>query len=376
MTTRLYLISLALLSMITACTKTKLSSPKDETPTNQARSEASVPAPPSASLQTSDKVVNLFVWGNYTSPELLSEFSRKTGIKVIESNYGSNEELLAKLQAGATGYDLAVPSDYMVTVMSKLDLLEPLDKTKIPNIKNLDPTFVGKTFDPENKFSLPYAWTVTGIAVNTTAYPDPVTSWADLFNNPKVSGRLSLLDDVRETMGAALKLNGFSINATKPEELQKAKETLLSTKKHVKTFNSSPIDAITSGEVWIAQMYGQEAMLAARHSGGKLAFVLPKEGGLMAVDNLVLLKSAKHKEEAYQLINFLLEVPNNVDFVKRVAGGPVLKETKNLLPPELQSSPTLFPPAEVLSKFETLQDLGDATALYDRIWSEIKVSSH
>jgi spermidine/putrescine transport system substrate-binding protein len=379
-------VTLLALGAATACTKNKPES--SSVPAEAPKAADAVVAKPEAAPATvaaaaaattptqGERVVHLYIWANYTSPEILSEFTAKTGIKVVESNYASNEELLAKLQAGATGYDIAVPSDYMVSVMGKLGLLETLDKGKVPNLENLDPAFTGKAYDPGNTISLPYAWTTTGIAVNKAAYSDPVTSWADLLDNPKAAGRISMLDDVREAMAAALKLSGASLNATKPEELQRAKETLLAAKKNVKTFNSSPIDAIVSGEVALAHMYGQEAMQASRETGGKVQFVIPKEGGTLAIDNLVLLKSAPHKEEAYQLMNFLLEVKNNVDFVKRVSGGPVLKDTRGLLPVELQSHPGLFPPADVLSKCEMMQDLGDVTAQYDRIWSEIKVSSH
>lgn len=387
-TTRSSLLAATLLALgaAMACTKNKPEGPS--APAEAPKAEDTVAAKPEAAPATAaaatntappapgDKVVHLYIWANYTSPAMLSEFTARTGIKVVESNYASNEELLAKLQAGATGYDIAVPSDYMVSVMGKLGLLETLDKGKVPNVKSLDPAFTGKGYDPDNAISLPYAWTTTGIAINKAAYPDPVTSWADLLDNPKAAGRISMLDDVREAMAAALKLNGFSLNSTKPEELQKAKETLLAAKKSIKTFNSSPIDAIVSGEVALAHMYGQEAIQASRESGGKVEFVIPKEGGTLAIDNLVLLKSAPHKEEAYQLMSFLLELKSNVDFVKRVSGGPVLKDTKGLLPVELQSHPGLFPPADVLSKCEMMQDLGDVTAQYDRIWSEIKVSSH
>ncbi len=349
-----------------ACTKEK--------PAVEPAKSAAQPA--AQSTAPAEQVVNLFIWANYTSPELLAEFTKKTGIKVQESNFGSNEELLAKLQAGGAGFDLAVPSDYMVAVMAKLGLLETLDRTKIPNFANLDPQFLGKTFDAKNEYSVPYAWSITGIAVNKKAYPDPVTSWADLLQNPKAAGKVSLLDDVREVIGAGLKLNGFTLNSTDPAALDKAKQTLLLAKKNVKAFNSSPIDLIKSGDVAIAHMYAQEAMLAARESGGSIEFVVPKEGATLAIDNIVLLKNAAHKDAALQLVNFLLETSANVDFVTRQMAGPVLKDTRSKLPESLKNHPVLFPSPEVLAKFEMMQDLGEATALYDRAWSELKAASH
>lgn len=349
-----------------ACTKNKAPEPA---------ATASRLAPPAAPAPA-EQTVNLYIWANYTSKELLDEFTKKTGIKVQESNFGSNEELLAKLQAGGTGFDVAVPSDYMVAVMNKLQLLETLDKAKIPNAQNLDPQFLGKDFDAGNAVSLPYAWSITGIAVNRDAYKEPVTSWADLFQNDKAKGKISLLDDVRECLGAALKLQGASLNSTDPAALSKAKELLIAAKKNVKAFNSSPIDQIKSGDVALAHMYSQEANLAARDSGGKVAFVVPKEGATMAIDNMVILKSAPHKEQAYKLMNFLLEAKVNADFVQRTLAGPVLTATKAALPPALQASPVLYPQPDIVAKFEMMKDLGDTTTLYDRIWSEVKVSSH
>lgn len=211
--------------------------------------------------------MNLFIWAEYTSKPMLEEFTKKTGIKVNESNYASNEELLAKLQTGATGFDLAVPSDYMVSVMAKLALVQELDKSQIPNAADLDPKFLGKTYDPQNKVSLPYGWAITGFAVNRSLYDGPAASWADLLQNEKVKGRVSLLDDVREALATTLKLQGSSLNTQNPEELARAKAALAAAKKkNIKTFNSTPADILTAGEVLIAQMYSTEALVAARDS--------------------------------------------------------------------------------------------------------------
>ncbi len=322
------------------------------------------------------KIVNLFIWGDYTSKPLLEEFTKRTGIKVQESNYTSNEELLAKLQAGAQGFDVAVPSDYMVAIMIKLGLLREIDKAQIPNAANLDANFLKKPYDPDNKFSLPYAWSITGIAVNRTAYQEPVTSWADLLANDRVQGRASMLDDMREAIGAALKLNGSSLNSTKPEELAKAKTTLLTAKKGIKAFNSMPAPLLTAGDVVIAQMFSGEASVANRDSGKKIEFIVPKEGATMAIDNAVILKDAPHSAEAHQLINFFYDMATDVDFVTRTLSGPVLAGIKDKLPPEVQANPNLFPSADALARCEMMQDLGPVTADYDRIWSELKAASH
>jgi spermidine/putrescine transport system substrate-binding protein len=324
----------------------------------------------------SSKTLNLYIWSEYTSPTVLEAFTKKTGIKVNEANYASNEEMLAKIQSGASGYDIVVPSDYMVSVMKKLELLAEIDKSAVPNIKNLDPKFLGKNFDPENKYSFPYAWGTTGIAVNKALYTEPVTGWDALFTETKASGRIAMLDDVREALGAALKFEGKSLNSKTDAELASAKQILLKAKKHLKAFNSTPADMITSGEVVMAQMYSAEALVAARDSGRLIEFVLPKEGAAMAIDSIAVLKSAKNKPEAWAFINFIFEISSNADLVTRLLTGPVVNGVQDQLPADIKNHKGLFPSELELKAFEMMEDLGDATTQYDRLWSEIKSSSH
>ena len=324
----------------------------------------------------SSKTLNLYIWSEYTSPTVLEAFTKKTGIKVNEANYASNEEMLAKIQSGASGYDIVVPSDYMVSVMAKLELLSEIDRAAVPNIKNLDPKFLSKNFDPENKYSLPYAWGTTGIAVNKALYMEPVTGWDALFNETKANGRTAMLDDVREALGAALKFEGKSLNSKTEVELTSAKQTLMKAKKHLKAFNSTPADMITSGEVFVAQMYSAEALVAARDSGRPIEFVIPKEGSAMAIDSIAVLKSAKNKAEAWAFIDFIFEINSNADLVTRLLTGPVVSGVQDQLPADIKNNKGLFPSEAELKSFEMMEDLGEATTVYDRIWSEIKSSSH
>jgi spermidine/putrescine transport system substrate-binding protein len=191
-----------------------------------------------SSSPAQNRVVNLAIWSNYITPELLAKFKEKTGIQVQISNYSSNEELLAKLQAGASGYDVAVPSDYMVFAMIKLGLLNELDYSRLSNAKWVDPKFFKKSYDPDNKYSVPYDWGTTGIAVNRTLYSGKIKGWNDLFQKEDLVGKFSLLDDAREVLGAALKAQKFSLNSKNPEELKKAKELLLKVRPRVKAFTS------------------------------------------------------------------------------------------------------------------------------------------
>jgi spermidine/putrescine transport system substrate-binding protein len=333
--------------------------------TKKAAEEAAPSAP---------KIVNLAIWSNYVSPELLKEFEAKTGIKVQVSNYSSNEELLAKLQAGATGYDVAVPSDYMVSVMAHMQLIHELDHSKLPNSKSLDPKLLKKEFDPQNKFSVPYDWGTTGIAVNRALYKGRITGWKDLFESPELKGKFTLLDDVRETLGAALKSQGYSLNTKNEEELKKAKELLVKLRSRVKGFTSEPMMPLVNGETAVAHAYMSDALQARRESGGKIEYIIPVEGATLWIDNLVIPKGAPNLEAAHAFINFLLEPKSNASTVQAVLVAPANKDTFALLPKEIQSNPALFPSEDVMKKLEMIHDLGDSLAAWDRIWTEVKAS--
>lgn len=317
--------------------------------------------------------VSLAIWAAYLSPETQAEFTKKTGIKLKVSNYISNEDLLAKVQAGASGIDVCVPSDYMVDVMIKTGLLQPLDLDRIPNRSGLDPAFLKQEFDSDNKYSLPYAWLTAGIAVNRDLFKGTIKGWKDLFASKELTGKISLLDDVREVMAAALKTNGFSVNSTDPAELEKAKATLKELHPRIKMFRTDSIDPLMNKEIAVAHAYSSDALKARQKSNGKIEYILPEEGGTRSIDNLVILKSSSRAAEAHELINFLLSRETNVEFVKSNFGGPVVKASRDHLPADLKGDPSLFPSADKLKKFERLKDLGQSTQLYDRIWTEIKV---
>lgn len=314
--------------------------------------------------------VNLAIWGNYITPETQARFTKETGIKLNISNFSSNEELLAKIQSGASGIDVAVPSDYMVEIMVKEGILEPLDASKIEHFSELDPSI--KLNSELSGFAVPYAWTTSGLAYHKDLLPNGIKSWKELFENPALAGKISLMDDVREVLGIALKAQGYSMNTTSDAELAAAEKMLVGLKAKVKMFTSDPIDALLNKEVAVAHIYSSDALQAAQKSGGKIQYLIPAEGGSKATDTLVIIKGSKNKEQAVKLINFLINPEANVEFVKMVMAGPVLTSTKAKLPADLQNLAGLFPSPEVLSKLELIQDLGDKTAAYDKAWTKIK----
>lgn len=319
-----------------------------------------------------EKLVNLAIWSNYISDEAVAEFTKSTGIELQISNYSSNEELLAKIQAGGGGFDVIVPSDYMVSILKTLGYIQPIEKKRLKNYENIDPRFLGRSYDSINDYSVPYTWTVTGMAINRERFKGAVKGWADVFATKELSGNISLLDDSREVLGIGLRLAGHSINATTPAELENAKQRIVAVKSMVKSFTSEPKDALLAGEIAVAQAYSSDSLQARQKSGGKIEFIFPVEGGTLAIDNLVIPKSALHPEAAHVLIDYLLSLPVGLSQATKIMSGPVLKNVKDKLPPELQKDPTLFPSDEALQHLEMMQDVGDAAGTYDRVWTEIK----
>lgn len=328
----------------------------------------------SACTKKQDSVpeLNLAIWPNYLSAESAARFTKETGIRLNITNYSSNEELLAKIQGGASGLDVAVPSDYMVGILIKLDLLEKIDKTKIPSVAGLSPTSLKQSFDPDNSYSLPYSWNLVGIAVNRELWKEPVTSWKDLLDNPGLAGKFALLDDVREVTAAVLLMQGKDVNTTDEKDLKAAKEFLLRIRKNVKMFISDSIDILVNKEVAAAQAYMTDALQASVKTGGKIEFIFPKEGATRSIDNLVVLKSARHKEAAAKLIDFLLRKENNIELVKAVRAGPVVVLKPSELPEDLRGDTAIFPTAEMLSRTQKLFDLGAKNRLYEDIWTAVK----
>lgn len=331
---------------------------------------------PEGQKPTSDSQsqVNLFIWSDFTSPEVLVEFKKQTGITVNESNFSSDEELLAKLQAGASGYDVIIPSDYMTAVMIKLNLLQKIDANLIPNSKDILPELLNLEFDPGNIYTLPYSWAITGLAYSSEVFKTPITGWKDLFSRPEAKDRVSLLDDIRETLGMVLIKNGQSIDSVDPAVIEQAKHELISLKSMVKTYNSTPLQSLLSGEVAAAQIYSNDAFLARQKSGNKIDFIFPSEGALIGIDNFAIPVSARNKDGAIRLINFLLSKTAHVQFVNRMYAGPVLSGIDDVLSPEMKANPILTDFKSLYKKSVMKHDLGEGIKLYDHAWTEVKAS--
>jgi spermidine/putrescine-binding protein len=328
------------------------------------KEEAPVPAAP--------KVVNIYIWTNYLPPDVVADFKKATGIKATVDTYDSNEALLAKLQSGVADYDVVVPSDYMLKVMIPEGLLLDLDHNRLPGMKNLDPRFVNQKYDPGNGHSIPYLWGTTGIGYDKTKVKAPVDSWKAVFDE-RYAGRILMLDDVRDVFGAALRVMGRSINETDPAVLRQAAEMLKKQKRLVKTYNSSDFaNLLAAGDVDIAQGYNGEMAEAVSHAPKRLAYVVPKEGGTLWVDNLAIPKAARHADAAYQFIEFVLQPEIAARIVNGVHYAGANKAAWERIDPKIRSNPAIYPPQEILEHCELIEDLGETTQLLDQLWTEVK----
>jgi spermidine/putrescine transport system substrate-binding protein len=321
--------------------------------------------------------VNFYNWTDYIDPEILTMFTEECGVKVIYDTYSSNEDLLAKLQAGAAGYDLIVPSDYMVSIMRELDMLRPLDHNSIPNLVNIDDRFREVPYDLGNIYTAPYVWGTTGIGYNQAEVGEIPDSWSYIFDPEraaKFARRMSLLNDQREVIGAALKYLGYSMNSTNPEELEAAKQVILTIKPYVATFDSDSFgEILVSGDVIIGHGWsGNYFQNIYASENPNLGYVIPKEGGVIWTDNLAIPKTAPNPYTAEVLINYLLDPEIGAVLSNWLYYASPNKAAEPLISDEIKENPGIYPPAATLQKMEFLYDLGEATLLWDRIWTEIK----
>jgi spermidine/putrescine-binding protein len=330
--------------------------------------ETETPAPAAKPAQQ----VNIYIWTNYLPADVVADFEKKTGIKATVDTYDSNEALLAKLQSGVADYDIVVPSDYMLKVMIPEGLLLELDHARLPGFDNLDPRLTNQKFDPGNRHSIPYLWGTTGIGYDKTKVKEPVDSWRAVFDE-RYAGRILMLDDVRDVFGAALRVMGKSINETDPAVLRRAAEMLKKQKRLVKTYNSSDFaNLLAAGDVDIAQGYNGELAEVVDHAPSRLAYVVPKEGGTLWVDNLAIPKTARHADAAYQFMAFVLQPEIAARIVNGAHYAGANQAAFDHIDEKIRNNPAIYPPKEVLDRCELIEDLGETTQLLDELWTEIK----
>jgi spermidine/putrescine transport system substrate-binding protein len=315
--------------------------------------------------------LNVYNWSAYVAPDTIPKFEAEFGVKVRYATYESNEEMLAKVITGNSGWDIVFPTYTRIKPMLDYGLLQPLRHEWLPGLSHVDPRFRTPTWDPKLQWSVPWMWFGTGIVYNRGLRPAP-TRWADLWN-PRLKDRLTMLDDPEDMLGACLKKIGLSFSATDPAELQRAKQEAIAQKPLVRAYlNAEVRDQLVSGDVLAAQLWATTAQQAI-DAAPNLAFAYPEEGFPLYCDCAVILRESQRSRLAHQFLDYLLrpEVAAKAADYTRVATAN--GAAKDFLPDPTRNSPTLYPPPSILERGEWPQTLSpDAQRLRDRIWTEIK----
>ncbi|MBD2459533.1 spermidine/putrescine ABC transporter substrate-binding protein [Oscillatoria sp. FACHB-1407] len=338
-------------------------------------SGASPEASPAAATgsPTGDNTLHVYSWSSYIDDALLKDFESKTGITVVADIYDSNETMLAKMQAGGgSAYSIIYPSDYMVEQMIELDLLTELDKSRLPSTDTLIEQWQSPPYDPENRFSYPFAWGTTGLVYNSEVLDPAPEDWEYLWEEQEqLSRKMTMLNDVREVFGAVLKSLGYSNSTTDEAEIQEAYERLAELKPAINAFTTDAWrDQLVVGDLVMAHAYSVDA-IDAMSANDKLRYVVPASGATVWGDTVVIPKSAPNVDAAYEWMNYILSPENSTQVVERLKFATPNKQTFDALPSALKEDPSLFPPDATLAKCEPLSNVGDSIELYDRLWTQL-----
>lgn len=309
-----------------------------------------------------DGDLSLYNWTDYIDPGLVAAFEEEFGVRVIEDFYSSNEEMLVKVSAGGTRYDIVVPSDYMVSIMREEGYLLEIQHALLLNLENISEEFSNPLYDPGLQFSVPYLWGTTGLGINVAILGDVEPSW-DLVFNPDVAralpGRVVLLDDPRETLGAALHWLGYSPNTVSLSELEEAEAVIRRAREWTVTFESTLYgDLLVSGEVVVAHGYSGN-LLETFGDDERFAYLVPREGATIYAENLAILATAPSPCTAHTFIDFVLRPENHAALTNYIYYPAPNSAAIAFVDPELLENPAVYPPAEVLGRLRFLEDTGD-----------------
>lgn len=320
------------------------------------------------------KELYVYTWSVYTDEELLKRFDKETGYSAIADVFDSNEAMLARLQAGGgKGYSIIYPSDYMVQQMVELNLLSELDKSRLTGLDGLLPRYQNPLYDPLNKHSIPISWGTTGFIYNPKMLTEVLKDWDYLWQNQqKLAKKITLLNDVREVMGAALRSLRYSYNSTDPQQIKQAYEKLTKLKGSIASFTSDGWRSqILSGDLLIAMCYSSDANeLIAENP--QLQYVVPESGSSLWTDTLAIPKTAPNPEAAYSWLNFMLKPENAAELCQRLRLPIPNQKALALLPEELRNNPLFSPPDSIVKKCEGIEPVSkEIGELYDRYWTQL-----
>ena len=317
--------------------------------------------------------LHLYNWSDYVDPEIIEEFEKKFDCKVVTDTFDSNESMFAKLKAGATGYDIVFPSSYMIDLMREQGFIQELDTTRIPNLANIDHTYDNVIADPTFRYSVPYMMSNAGIAYNKNLCKDFEPTWR-VFGDKRYNRSCTLLNDMRETIGAALKTLGYSFNSTNEAEVAAAADLVIEWSKNIAKFDNEHYkNGIANGHFILVHGYNGDLSQVIEENDD-IVYALPKEGVSIACDEMAILKTSKSPDLAYAFINFVHDpeiAARNMEFTCYLCPNTA---AYSHLPEEFRANEAIFIPEEIRAKSETIHYLGDFNAIYIKAWDRIKAA--
>jgi len=328
----------------------------------------------SSSGYKSGNTLTVYNWGDYIDADLIKKFEKETGIKVIYETFDSNEAMMTKIQQGGTNYDIAIPSEYMIDKMKEENLLLPIDHSKISNIKNIDNRFMDLSFDPKNKYSIPYFWGTVGIVYNPKMLKDKqITSWEDLWDKD-LKNQILLVDGAREIMGMSLNSLHYSLNDKNHEHLREAKEKLDRLTPNVKAIVGDEIRMLIENEEASVGVLWSGMASEIMWENEDVEYVVPKEGSNLWFDNMVIPKTAKNINGAHKFINFMLDAKNAAQNAEYVGYSTPNKAAMKYLPKEITEDKRFYLDESMTAKLEVYKNLGQTSlAEYNDLFLEFKM---
>lgn len=327
----------------------------------------------SSGLANKNTVV-FYNWGDYIEPELITQFEEETGYRVIYETFDSNEAMLSKIEQGGTKYDVIVPSEYMIENMIEKDMLMELDKSKLPNLKHIDPEFMDWSFDPGNKYSVPYFWGTLGIIYNQSVLgEDAIQSWKDLWK-PEYRNDILMIDGAREVIGIGLQAQGYDLNETDSKILRKSADLMKTLMSNIAALIADEIRMhLVNGENHIGVTYSGEAAMAMWENED-LVYYVPEEGSNFWEDTLAIPKNANNLEGAYALIDFLCRPEVAAANAEYVGYSTPNKAAMDLLPEEITNDEAFYPDQDLINKLSVYRNLGQEKLIeYNDLYLEVKI---
>ncbi len=322
--------------------------------------------------------VVVYNWGEYINEDVIEMFEEEYDIEVVYDEFTENEDMYPIINIGEVNYDVVCPSDYMINRMINEGLLAELNYDNIPNIKNIDPTYLksAEEFDPGNKYAVPYCWGTVGILYNKTMVDEPITSWSAIFDE-KYQNEILMIDSVRDGMGIALKYLGYSMNTTEESQLEEAKELLIAQRPYVQGYFVDEVrNKMIGEEAALGVIYSGEAIYTQRENSD-LEYVVPEEGSNVWIDGWVIPKKAQNKENAEKWINFMCrEDIALMNFEEITYSTPNAAARELIEDADIKNSTIAFPDAETLERCETYKYLGETEEVYLEKWNEMKATQN